>query len=751
MVHLFRHISLLTAFLTLGLAAMGQSSNPVGDAFANGQNCYTITSNTNWQLGAVWFNDPVTFADDFEISIEVNMGSNPNGADGIVLVFQQVGTNAIGEAGGGLGFSGFSPSLGIEIDTFTNVDFNDPNFDHMAIVSNGIVAHASANNLSGPVAAIPGGVTTCDGQFHNLKVVWNSSAQVLSVFFDCNLRLSYTGDIVNAIFQGNPNAFWGFTGATGGSSNQQSACISSFAAGLPPEQSVCQGESIELGVAGAAEGSYSWSPELYLDDPTSATPVATPESDVIYTVTFTDLCGEETEWTTAISVVEPTVSIPSVTEACDGETVTLQATGNGESYLWSDGTLSPTLNVTSSMEVSVTAELQGCSATASGEVVFYPQPTVELASNFSFCEGQPLELGVTPSINANLDWSNGISGNTFTTDEGGNYTLNLTSANGCENAYDFSVEAIAIPVAQLDSTAEICSGESLLVEAGNAETYLWSTGATTSTLTLTEAGIYTVVLSNANCTVEAEISLTVTPGPEIPLLANYAVCEGDTIRIAPADTVNLWYLNGQQFTDSIALPGGGQPLLEVINPFSGCANSLALSVVVTRPPTPILPAGSELCEGAPLLLDPQLFGSATAVTWSTGATTPLITVSEAGIYSVDAENECGSGSASTEIIVRRCDCPFYVPNAFTPDLDGINELFSPVIDCDVREYEFSIFNRWGERIFYSATPGEGWNGSGDKGTHWVQGEVYIWQLRFLADVPGEVIQADHYGHVLLLR
>lgn len=751
MVHFIRTMVLLAFLLAISSTLYSQSSNPVGDAFESGVDCYTITSNTNWQLGAVWFNDPVSFADDFEISIEVNLGNNPNGADGIVLVFQQVGTNAIGEAGGGLGFSGFSPSLGIEIDTFTNVDFGDPNFDHIAILSNGIVNHNGANNLSGPVAAIPGGVSTCDGQFHTLKVTWNATAQVLAVFFDCNLRLSYTGDIVNGIFQGNATAFWGFTGATGGSSNHQSVCISSFAAGLPPELSVCQGEEVELGVAGAEEGTYSWSPVLYLDDPTSASPVATPETDIIYTVTFTDVCGDVSEWSTAITLIEPFVEIPALTEACEGESVTLEAIGNGQEHLWSDGSFAPTLTVTESTDLEVTAYFQGCMAIATGEVVFHPTPVTDLEGQYTSCEGDSFELSVTPSPEAEITWSDGSTGNPFSTASGGNYSLTLTSANSCVNTYNFTLEEIVMPISELESEAIICAGESLIVYAGEAQTYAWSTGAQSSAISLTEAGTYAVVLSNGNCSTEAEITLAVTPFPNISFQSEFTYCEGETVLIAPSDTLNFWYLNGQQFTDSIALPGGGQPLLEVVDSASGCASTLLLNLVVVQAPSPILPAGIELCEGQPLVLDPQLSGSSTTLVWSTGETTTVISISEAGLYTIEAENECGLGTASTEITVQRCDCPYFVPNAFTPDLDGLNELFIPIFDCDVRDYEFNIYNRWGARIFSSQTPGEGWNGSGSSGTHWVHGEVYLWQLRFRADVPGDVIQVAQTGHVLLLR
>lgn len=750
MVH-FRKAFVVLSLLLAPLWSIGQSSNPVGDAFISGENCYTITSNTNWQLGAVWFNEFLSFDEDFEIITEVNLGSNPAGADGIVMVFQQVGIDAIGEPGGGLGFEGFFPSLGIEIDTFTNTDFGDPNFDHIAVVSNGSVNHISANNLSGPVAAIPGGATVCDGNFHLFRVTWNSSEQLLSIYFDCELRLTYSGDIVNNIFQGNPFVNWGFTGATGGSSNQQSVCINDFAAGLPPEFALCLGDTLQFDIPGAAEGSYSWSPVTYLDNPNVANPVAIPEEDIVYTVTFTDLCGQESTYTTSVSVAEVELEVPDFIEACEGDIVEIEASGNAEVYVWSNSTSGNITTVEENTILSVTAYIGSCKAFGETEIVFQVIPSTDLETEYTICEGDSLELLITSVPEAQASWSDGTSGTSFTSTEPGTYTLQLTSDAGCENTYTFSLESISFPEPALQSEAVICQGESLVVDAGEASSYLWSTGDQTATLTITEGGQYTVTLANELCTSTAMIEVTENPAPDMNFPASFEQCADDTLYISAGDDFYTWFLDGEQFTDSIALPGGGQALIEAIDPENGCFNAQELLINVVPPPTPILPEGSTLCEGQPLLLSATVIGPASEVIWDTGDEGPLLQIIAPGTYTVTATNDCGSASATTVVEEVKCDCPVYVPNAFSPDLDGVNELFFPVISCDVRDYAFSIFNRWGQRLFSSTTPGEGWNGSGAQGTHWVAGEVYIWQLRFQADIPGELMQVARTGHVVLLR
>lgn len=93
----------------------------------------------------------------------------------------------------------------------------------------------------------------------------------------------------------------------------------------------------------------------------------------------------------------------------------------------------------------------------------------------------------------------------------------------------------------------------------------------------------------------------------------------------------------------------------------------------------------------------------------------------------------------------------YVPTAFTPDNDGLNELFRPVIGGGVSEadYEFSIWDRWGERLFLTTDPREGWNGSVNRGAYYVQIDAYVWLLKFKELDSGNII--ERRGHVTVIR
>lgn len=105
---------------------------------------------------------------------------------------------------------------------------------------------------------------------------------------------------------------------------------------------------------------------------------------------------------------------------------------------------------------------------------------------------------------------------------------------------------------------------------------------------------------------------------------------------------------------------------------------------------------------------------------------------------------CSNLTVESEFLV-------YVPNAFTPDNDGLNDVFLPVIGGGIAEedYNFTIWDRWGDLVFESSTPGQYWNGSFNLGEYYVPNDVYIWVLEVKSLDTGEIVKLR--GHVTLIR
>ncbi|MFZ4543088.1 MAG: lectin-like domain-containing protein [Saprospiraceae bacterium] len=283
-----------------------------GDANYLGGDCYRLTPAVTDAGGSVWYNKKIDLTKDFIAEFDMNLGCiDANGADGIAFVLQPIST-AIGNRGGGLGYAGIQPSVVVEFDTWRNCcnnstsinspEANDPVQDHVAIMKNGTTNHLSINNLAGPVDILPGRNAE-DCSFHSVRVSWNATQQRLNVIVDCLQRLSYQGDIVNTIFNKDPNVYFGFTAATGGAINVHQICLKyiSFLDKIP-DATICEGGSIQMS-APSDFVKYDWTPTTGVSNPALRNPVFSPVKNTSYIVAMTNQCGNTIRDTVDVKVV----------------------------------------------------------------------------------------------------------------------------------------------------------------------------------------------------------------------------------------------------------------------------------------------------------------------------------------------------------------------------------------------------------------------------------------------------------------
>lgn len=190
-----------------------------GDTYRTEYNCYRLTEERNYSTGSIWYKAPIDITQPFSIELSVLLGCKDEaGADGMVFVFTG-GRYRVGYTGEGIGFAGLRPSVGIELDTWLNEHLNDPFEDHIAIMANGRVGHY--NDLAGPLP-IPN-IEDC--KQHRLAVRWDPTEQILSIEIDYEEVISANVDLVDGIFGGQKQVFWGVTAATGRYNNYHEVCF----------------------------------------------------------------------------------------------------------------------------------------------------------------------------------------------------------------------------------------------------------------------------------------------------------------------------------------------------------------------------------------------------------------------------------------------------------------------------------------------------------------------------------------------
>jgi gliding motility-associated-like protein len=180
----------------------------------------------------------------------------------------------------------------------------------------------------------------------------------------------------------------------------------------------------------------------------------------------------------------------------------------------------------------------------------------------------------------------------------------------------------------------------------------------------------------------------------------------------------------------------------------GCTSSDAVDVTfLHRVDSLDLGPDATICLGHELELDATTFGA--SYQWNTGSNDATLQVRNPGSYVVVITGPCINAADTINITEGNCAPYVYVPNSFTPNGDGLNESFVPIVSGNVRSYTFLVFDRWGEVIFSSNTIGGSWDGAVN-GTPSQDG-VYVWRVEYKAVSEEGVTQERLTGHVTLLR
>lgn len=429
----FFHLLLALGLVFFSTPSLGQF-HLNGAAVKSSDSCWTLTPDVLNVAGSIWSSQKINLNNSFQVIMELNFGCrDADGADGILFGFQPLSTS-IGSTGEGIGFQGVRPSLGIEFDTWQNTNLSDPAYDHIAIIKNGNLNHSSTNNLSGPVQANATKSNIEDCQNHPMRVTWDAKTRRLEVWFDCTLRLSYTGDIVNEIFGGDPWVFWGFTSSTGGARNQHRVCFSytTFLDGFK-DVVICPGGQYQLKVGGGMN--YKWSPPTGLNNPNIPNPIAAPKETTTYFVEVTDACNIPFYDSLTVFIDGDTVffDLGADTVICAGQPLILDATSFGidtVTYLWSNGATTPQITKPESSQWSVTVTVDKyCVADDRVHVSIKPLPSVQLRADTSLCFDQVLQLDVSKSIEQAYRWNDGTKGPLYSVYSPGRYEV--TAFNNC--------------------------------------------------------------------------------------------------------------------------------------------------------------------------------------------------------------------------------------------------------------------------------------------------------------------------------
>ena len=470
--------------------------------------------------------------------------------------------------------------------------------------------------------------------------------------------------------------------------------------------SFCTGGSVTL-TSNSGSGN-SWSTG-------ASTPSITVTTAGTYVLTVTDVCGTSSTSQQITLLPLPDSQISGANSFCSGQQTTLTASG-GDSYLWSTGETSTTINVNTAGNYTVTA-FNGCGQMISSSVTVTenPLPNPQINGNTSFCEGQQTTL--IASGGDTYLWSTGETNSSINVSIAGSYTV--TAINNCGQIIStpINVTQNPLPNPQISGNSSFCEGQQTILTASGGDSYLWSTGETNNSITVITAGNYTLTAFNScgqttsNPFIVTEIQL---PNPQIT--GNNSFCEGQqTILTASGGDTYLWSTGETGISITVSTAGNYTVLA------TNSCGTTSEAVTVSVSSTSAFFTATPITGAAPLPVEFTNLSDANAVAYdwyfgngfSETSFSPAHQFNQSGQYTVEltVTNADGcSDSYSLNIEVLEIPSFITIPNVFTPNGDKNNDEFFVTAER-IDNFSLQILNRWGNLILTIQDPTIGWDGN----------------------------------------
>lgn len=469
---------------------------------------------------------------------------------------------------------------------------------------------------------------------------------------------------------------------------------------------------------------------------------------------------------------------------------TTDNTTQSPTYIYTtDGTYTAQLTVTST---------GGCTANTSVMLTVFPAATADfiftnVCKNVvtTFTDQSVITTGnivgwawnfgdaSAPDVNQNTT-------HTYATDGTFTVTLTVVSGNGCTSTHTENVTVYPLPVANFTATS-VCEGvgnvftDASTVTSGSIASWTWSFGDNTTSSqqnpshTYPAAGTYTAqvrVASAQGCLDSISKPVIVHPLPVVdfevlpdngcmPLDVDF----NDLSTIATGTNVNwVWNIESvgtvnEQNTSHTFPNAGLYDVTLTVTSNNGCITTLSQSNAITVHPKPF-PAFSFTPQITEILYPEVSFtdlssGAPTQWNWQFGTgdssdvQNPVYNFPDTGMFTVLLEifNQFGCSDTVSHTVIITPSFTIYVPSAFSPNNDGVNDVFLPQ-GIGWRDYELRVFSRSGNQVFASFDPEIGWNGKVRESERYAMPDVYVWRI-YVRDKNNRI--QDFKGTVTLVH
>lgn len=516
-----------------------------------------------------------------------------------------------------------------------------------------------------------------------------------------------------------------------GCGGMDSASIEVFAlptvsAGSP--LTVCEGECTDLTATGGY--TYDWD-----TNGNTATINVCPSQTTTYYVTVTDInsCVAMDNVTVTVNPA-PIANAGADQTVCAGGCANLLASG-GVSYAWSTTELTADITVcpteTETYTVVVT-DANGCQSSDDVSVFVNPLPVVDLPAFAGMCFDASA-LTLTSGTPAGGVYSGtGVSGGIFDPAVAGvgvhMIYYSYTDINNCSGMDSASMEVFALPQASAGLDVTVCEGLCTDLTATGGASYVWSTSATTATITVCPAQttLYTVTVTDANsCVAFADVTVSINPLPIANAGADASICAGDCADLLATGGDSYVWSTLETTAGINVCPVSTTEYFVTVTDLNGCQDVDAVTVTVN--PLPVANAGPDaaICLGDCATLTAS---GGLSYEWNTLETTASITVcpTDSTFYTVTVT---GAGGCSATDVVEVIVNPAAIISAQPAD-----------VGVDLGSAATFV-------VIANGASGYQWQVSADGGSTWtdvVDGAVYVGATTAALTVPITTLNLDGY-------
>jgi gliding motility-associated-like protein len=345
--------------------------------------------------------------------------------------------------------------------------------------------------------------------------------------------------------------------------------------------------------------------------------------------------------------------------------------------------------------------------------IIVDKPVISLGNDTAICIGDTLKLTPGNGFSQYL-WSNNSTASFIKATTTGNYWVKISSQSGCKASDTMHLSINPLPnITTANDT--ICIGDTAIISAAGASTYLWNTADTAHLIKVKPFTntIYTVYgKSIFGCKDTAQANVVVNPLPVVSITQPLAICKGNVANLTAGGGSSYHWSSGQNIANIVVMPTVDSTYTVEVTDANGCKNSDSTTVSIINNPVCVITADVDsVCIGNAIVLTAS--GGST-YTWNNGDHLAVLTVypQMPTTYSCTATNTLNGTScsslASIDLFAENCNT-FYIPNAFSSKSLTDNTFKPKGMFPANTEYYFAIYNRWGQKLFETKNTDIGWD------------------------------------------